>query len=150
VGASCSTPTQWDIIVETNPNPQDPTCVPNCPVQWIRYQLQGTTLMRGLVNKTAGDDPSSDTSASGVLVPFVQNVVNNACPTTIPTCQSAYPGIFSGGPVPVFTYVCDTPTAPPGNGKTLAEKMGMVGSSRFSRKSSNWNPSPERATDASA
>jgi prepilin-type N-terminal cleavage/methylation domain-containing protein len=114
VGTSCASPTGWDIIVETNPNPQDPACAPNCLVQWIRYQLPpgGTTLMRGVVNKTAGDDPASDTSAAGVLVPFVQNVVNNVCPATIPTCQTAYPGIFSGGAVPVFTYICDTPTAP--------------------------------------
>jgi prepilin-type N-terminal cleavage/methylation domain-containing protein len=110
----CVTPGDFDVIIETNPNPQDPTCVPNCPVQWIRYQLPpgGTTLMRGVVNKTAGDDPASDTSAAGVLVPFVQNVVNNVCPAQIPTCQTAYPGLFSGGPVPVFSYICDTPTTP--------------------------------------
>jgi prepilin-type N-terminal cleavage/methylation domain-containing protein len=112
VGTSCNTPSQWDVIVETNPNPQDPSCAPNCPVQWIRYQLQGTTLFRGVVNKTAGDDPANDTSAAGVLVPFVLNVVNNVCPAQLPTCQTAYPGLFSGGAVPIFTYICDTPTAP--------------------------------------
>jgi hypothetical protein len=112
VGGSCTTPSQWDLIVETNPNPQDPSCAPNCPVQWIRYQLQGTTLFRGVINKTAGDDPANDTSAAGVLVPFVLNVVNNVCPAQLPTCQTAYPGLFSGGAVPIFTYICDTPIQP--------------------------------------
>ncbi len=114
-GGTCTTPGDFDIIIETNPNPQDPTCVPSCRVQWIRYTLPPgtTTLMRGVVYKTAGDDPAADTSAPGVLVPFVQNVVNNVCPATIPTCQTAYPNIFLGGnPVPVFSYNCDTPTAP--------------------------------------
>jgi prepilin-type N-terminal cleavage/methylation domain-containing protein len=111
----CVTPGDFDLIIETNPNPQDPICAPNCPVQWIRYQLPpgGTTLMRGVVNKSAGGDPAADTSAAGVLVPFVQNVVNITCPAQIPTCQSAYPGLFPGGnPVPIFSYICDTPTAP--------------------------------------
>src|SRR5256884_9781150 len=50
-GGPCSTPTDFDIIIETEPNPNDPACTPNCSVQWIRYQLQGTTLMRGMVPK---------------------------------------------------------------------------------------------------
>lgn len=112
VGAGCTTPSQWDLIVETNPNPQDPSCAPNCPVQWIRYVLQGTTLMRSVVNKAAGDDPAVDTSAAGKLMPFVLNVVNNVCPAQLPTCQSAYPGLFSGGSVPIFTYICDSPPVP--------------------------------------
>jgi hypothetical protein len=67
-------------------------------VQWIRYQLQlppavpVPTLMRGAVNKQIGDDPAVDTASN--LVPFVQNVVNSA------------------SSVPIFTYTCDTPTAP--------------------------------------
>jgi prepilin-type N-terminal cleavage/methylation domain-containing protein len=112
VDISCATPSSWDIIVETNPNPQDVACAPKC-VQWIRYQLQNTTLFRGVVYKTAGDDPAFDTSAAGILVPFVLNVVNNVCPAQLSTCQSAYPGLFPGGnPVPIFTYYCDTPTTP--------------------------------------
>jgi prepilin-type N-terminal cleavage/methylation domain-containing protein len=111
VGGSCTTPSQWDIIVETNPNPIDTSCAPNC-VQWIRYQLQNTTLFRGVVYKNYHDDPAIDTSAAGILVPFVLNVVNNVCPAQLPTCQSAYPNLFSGGAVPIFTYYCDTPTTP--------------------------------------
>jgi prepilin-type N-terminal cleavage/methylation domain-containing protein len=106
--AGDSAPGDFDLIIETNPNRQDPLS----QVQWIRYQLVGTTLMRGVVNKVPGDDPDADTTAAGVLVPFVQNVVNNICPAAISQCQTAYPGIFPGGtPVPIFSYVCDTGTA---------------------------------------
>jgi prepilin-type N-terminal cleavage/methylation domain-containing protein len=109
VGSVCSTPGIFDIIIETNPNPQDASS----QVKWIRYQLQTTTLYRGVADKVIGHDPAIDTSAAGVLVPFVQNVVNNVCLPQIPTCQTAYPGLFpSGSPVPIFTYICDTPTAP--------------------------------------
>lgn len=111
VDISCATPGPWDIIVETNPNPLDTTCAPNC-VQWIRYKLVGTTLFRGVVYKQYTDDPKDDTSAAGILVPFVLNVVNNVCPPQLPTCQTAYPNLFSGGAVPIFTYICDTPTTP--------------------------------------
>jgi hypothetical protein len=90
VGTQCTVPNGFDLIIEANPNPQDPNCVPNCPVQWIRYQLQGTTLMRGTAPKPG--DP--DTSTSGNLVPFVQNVVNT-------------------GAQPIFSYTCDTTTTPP-------------------------------------
>jgi prepilin-type N-terminal cleavage/methylation domain-containing protein len=107
-------PGDFDLIIETEPNPLDPACSPNCPVQWIRYQLggpNGTTLMRGVANKAPNADP--DGSTSGVLVPFVQNVVNNVCPQQLPNCHSAYPIVFSGGkPVPIFQYTCDHPSVP--------------------------------------
>jgi len=110
-GGTCVSPGDFDIIIETDPNPQDPTCAPNCLVQWIRYTLQGTTLMRGVANKAPSADPAVQTSSA--LVPFVQNVVNNTCPPSLPQCQSAYPNIFLGGaPVPIFSYICDTPTVP--------------------------------------
>jgi len=107
--AGDSAPGDFDLIIETNPNPQDA----GSQVQWIRYQLQGTTLMRGVANKVSGDDPDTDTAAAGLLVPCVQNVVNNVCPPQIPQCQTAYPGIFPGGtPVPIFSYLCDSPPVP--------------------------------------
>jgi prepilin-type N-terminal cleavage/methylation domain-containing protein len=109
--ASDTAPGDFDLIIETNPNIQDL----GSQVQWIRYQLVGTTLMRGMAPKAvgAGADPDATTSAAGVLVPFVQNVVNNVCPPQLPQCQTAYPGIFPGGtPVPIFSYTCDTPSAP--------------------------------------
>ena len=108
-GGTCLTPGDFDVIIETNPNPQDATS----QVQWIRYSLSGTTLMRGVVNKAVSHDPYMDTNVAGVLVPFVQNVVNNVCPPQIPNCQTAYPGIFPGGvPVPIFNYSCETPSLP--------------------------------------
>src|SRR5712691_6477765 len=68
-GGTCTTPGDFDLIIETNPNPQDPSCAPApCPVQWIRYQLQVPpvvqvpTLMRGAVNKPAGGDPDTTTA----------------------------------------------------------------------------------------
>jgi len=107
--AGDSAPGDFDLIIETNPNPVDSN-----NVQWIRYQLVGTTLMRGMVGKTVGTDPDAATSAAGILAPFVQNVVNNVCPAQIPTCQAAYPGLFPGGtPAPIFTYFCDNSSPPP-------------------------------------
>jgi len=103
-GGTCTTaagdtaPGDFDLIIETNPNPQDPSCPPApCPVQWIRYQLQVPplvqvpTLMRGMTPKTPGAEP--DAATSGVLVPFVQNVVNNPAQ-------------------PIFSYTCDNPPLP--------------------------------------
>ncbi len=85
IGGTCVTPADIDLIVETNPNRQ-----PGSKVQWIRYQLQGTTLFRAVADKTASTDPA--TATSGNFVPFVQNVVNSASQ-------------------PIFSYTCDTPTA---------------------------------------
>ena len=85
IGGSCLTPGDFDLIIETNPNRQ-----PGNPVQWIRYQLQGTTLSRAAVPKDSSSDPATATSSK--FVPFVQNVVNS-------TSQ------------PIFSYTCDTPTA---------------------------------------
>jgi prepilin-type N-terminal cleavage/methylation domain-containing protein len=99
-GGTCTTPNDFDLIIETTPNPQDPSCAPSpCPVQWIRYQLQTfpavpvPTLMRGMIPKVAGGDPDTVTSAAGVLAPFVQNIVNSPAQ-------------------PIFSYTCDTSTAP--------------------------------------
>jgi prepilin-type N-terminal cleavage/methylation domain-containing protein len=86
-GAQCTIPGGFDVIIETKANPQDG----GSKVQWIRYQLSETTLYRGVADKAWGDDPAFDTASN--LVPFVQNVVNNASQ-------------------PIFSYTCDTPTAP--------------------------------------
>jgi len=84
IGGTCVTPGGFDLIIETNPNRQT-----SITVQWIRYQLQGTTLSRAAVNKDS-TDPA--TATSGNFVPFVQNVVNSASQ-------------------PIFSYTCDTPAA---------------------------------------
>lgn len=114
-GGTCFTPTDFDIIIETEPNPPDPACPGS--VEWIRYQLppNGTTLMRGVACKLAGAEPGVQTSQPGVLIPFVQNVVNNSPTLQIGQFQldAAYPALFPGGaPVPIFQYTCDTPSAP--------------------------------------
>jgi len=109
IGISCVSPGDFDLIVETNPNPnpQDPS---NLGVQWIRYTLQGSTLMRGMAQKAFGHDPVVDTSAN--LAPFVQNVVNNATAGQITQFQINYPNMFPTGAVPIFSYTCDTGTFP--------------------------------------
>lgn len=110
VGITCNSPDNSDIIIETNPNPQDSLST----VQWIRYQLggpNGTTLFRGVATKVSGHDPAVDTAAN--FAPFVQNVVNNSPTLQIGLFQlsAAYPNVFPGGnPVSIFTYYCDTPT----------------------------------------
>jgi prepilin-type N-terminal cleavage/methylation domain-containing protein len=114
-GGTCFTPTDFDIIIETEPNPPDPACPGS--VEWIRYQLppNGTTLMRGVACKLAGAEPGVQTSQPGVLIPFVQNVVNNSPTLQIGQFQldAAYPALFpAGAPVPIFQYTCDTPSAP--------------------------------------
>jgi len=103
-GGTCNTPGDFDLIIETNPNPQL-----NSNVQWIRYQLQGTTLMRGMVDKAPGNDPFTYMNANGNPAPFVQNVVNNQ----VAPYLAAYPGTFPGGnPVPIFSYTCDSGNIP--------------------------------------
>jgi prepilin-type N-terminal cleavage/methylation domain-containing protein len=109
VDITCITPGDFDIIIETNPNPQDA----GSQVQWIRYSLQGTTLMRGTATKQSGDDPAVDTAPN--LAPFVQNVVNNSPNLQIGQFQllASYPNVFpSGISVRIFTYICDTPSNP--------------------------------------
>lgn len=88
VGGTCTSPSTTDLIVEGNISPTTGT-----GIQWIRYQLNGTTLMRGIATKIAGVDPTTATSAAGVLFPYVDNVINNAG-------------------TPVFTYECANGTTP--------------------------------------
>ncbi len=102
LGGGCATPGDFDLIVETDIDP------PNSNgVEWVRYQLQGQTLYRGVASKVSGADPISTTAPT--LVPYVRNVVNNTSSTEIAQYQAAYPGIFPGGnPVPIFSYTCET------------------------------------------
>jgi len=97
VGGTCVTsPTGFDLIIETD---YDGT-----GVKWIRYQLLpgSTVLTRAVVPKTGGDP---DPATSGALLPYIQNVMNNASGSQIGAIQAVYPAMFPGGnPVPVFTY----------------------------------------------
>jgi len=84
VGGSCAVPGNYDLIVEAN--------VGNgSGVQWIRYSLVGTTLMRGMTTKVAFQDPVAATTAS--LTPYLENVINGS------------------KSVPIFSYTYDTGTA---------------------------------------
>ena len=102
-GGTCVTPGDFDLIVEGD--------VDGSGVKWIRYQLVGTTLMRGVVDKVSGQDPVNATAAA--MLPYVQNVMNNAGNAQIAQIKAipAYAGMFPGGnPVPVFQYTCDSAT----------------------------------------
>ena len=104
-GGTCTTPGDWDVIFEGDNNDSG-------TVNWTRYQLIGTTLYRGQVPKpaAAGSDPVTATSAAGVMLPYVTNVMNNASAAQIATFQAQYPGMFPGGVAqPVFQFTCDSP-----------------------------------------
>ena len=108
----CVTPGDFDLIIETDIDPQN--SIPN-GVEWVRYSLPAgaTTLMRGVVSKTATGDPVSATPPS-VMYPFVQNVMNNGSAQQITAIRAAYPTMFPGSaPVPIFSYGCDTGSGTP-------------------------------------
>lgn len=87
VGGTCTVPGEYDLIVEADVGQG---------VQWIRYSLQGTTLMRGVAQK-GGTDPVGSTNSQ--LVSYLENVMNGS------------------NSLPIFSYVCDgEPTQQPCNG----------------------------------
>jgi type II secretory pathway pseudopilin PulG len=105
---TCVSPGNFDLVLEElNPTTNN--------MQWIHYQLIGTTLWRGTVDKAVagvGADPIAATAAAG-MYPYATNVMNNT-PLQIPAINAAYPGTFPGGaPVPIFTYYCDVPNQTP-------------------------------------
>jgi prepilin-type N-terminal cleavage/methylation domain-containing protein len=101
IGGTCTTPGSYDVIFEEDYDGSG-------TVKWVRYQLQGTTLLRGVTNKLVGVDPATATSAAGVMYPYVQNVMNNGSAAQIAQIQATYPNMFPGGnPVPVFNYTLD-------------------------------------------
>jgi prepilin-type N-terminal cleavage/methylation domain-containing protein len=108
VGA-CTTPGSFDLIVETDVDPQN-----NNGVEWVRYRLNGTTLERGWAKKTAGADPDTATAANMII--YVENVMNNASSAQRAAIQASYPSMFPGNaPVPIFSYSYDAgkPSQPP-------------------------------------
>ena len=101
IGATCISPGPWDLILEADLRDGN-------GVQWIRYQLLGTTLMRGTAPKDAVNDPVAATA--GNMFPYLENVMNNAPAAQLAAISAQYPAMFPGGnPVPVFTF-------PPFNG----------------------------------
>jgi prepilin-type N-terminal cleavage/methylation domain-containing protein len=94
VNVTCgAVPGDYDLMLETDLNDGN-------GVQWIRYSLQGTTLMRGMTQKRPFADPVAST-ATGVMLPYLDNVMNG-------------PGNKS---LPIFTYssgcIGPPPTPPP-------------------------------------
>jgi hypothetical protein len=90
VGGTCTVPGEYDLIVEADLGTGQ-------GVQWIRYSLLGTTLMRAMVPKQPFQDPVGLTTES--LTPYLENVMNGS------------------NALPVFSYVCDgEPTQQPCNG----------------------------------
>jgi Tfp pilus assembly protein PilW len=67
VGGTCTVPGQYDLIVEADLGTGQ-------GVQWIRYSLVGTTLMRCVAQKKRFQDPVSYTNSS--LAPYLENVMN--------------------------------------------------------------------------
>jgi prepilin-type N-terminal cleavage/methylation domain-containing protein len=104
IATTCTSPGDFDLIVETDVDPQN-----NNGVEWVRYQLPAgsTLLLRGVVSKAVGMDPVAATSTA--MIPYVQNVMNNASAAQIATIRATYPTMFPGGlPVPLFAYTCQT------------------------------------------
>jgi prepilin-type N-terminal cleavage/methylation domain-containing protein len=108
IGSTCTTPNSYDMIIETDVDPQNQQGV----VEWVRYSLNGTTLYRASVPKSnnPGTDPVATTD--GVLVPYVQNVMNNPPAVQLATLQAQYPAMFPTGPVPIFQYFCESTSQP--------------------------------------
>lgn len=110
IGSTCAPPNGFDVIIETDIDPQN-----NNGVEWVRYKLIGTTLYRGYISKpnSASSDPAGLTGGFDVLVPYVQNVMNNAAAADIATIRATYPTMFPGGqPVPIFQYFCESTPQP--------------------------------------
>jgi hypothetical protein len=107
VGA-CTSPGDFDLILEEWNNTTN-------TVQWIHYQLVGTTLFRGATDKGGvGADPLTAAANANLMFPYATNVMNNASGAQIAQINATYPGTFPGGaPVPIFTYYCDVPNSAP-------------------------------------
>src|SRR5712692_5958224 len=86
VAGGCAVPGDYDLIVEADVGNGN-------GVQWIRYSLVNTTLMRGMAKKVPFADPVGATDSS--LVPYLDNVVNRS--------KSQ----------PIFAYAFDNTTPPP-------------------------------------
>ncbi|HLZ90189.1 MAG TPA: type II secretion system protein [Candidatus Acidoferrum sp.] len=82
VGTTCGNfPGDYDMILETDFGDGN-------GVQWIRYSLQGTTLMRGMTPKVAWADPISSTTGS--LLPYLENVQNGPGNRSLPIFSYGY------------------------------------------------------------
>ncbi|MCI0747884.1 MAG: type II secretion system GspH family protein [Verrucomicrobia subdivision 3 bacterium] len=100
-------PSAFDLILETDIDPENAN-----GVEWVRYQLVGNILRRGIASKAVGVDPVLATNVPGVMVPYIENVMNNATQAQMAAIQANYPAMFPGNaPVPVFRFRCGIPAA---------------------------------------
>ena len=96
VDVTCLSPTGYDLILEEDLGNGN-------GVQWIRYSLQGTTLMRAVTSKVVGADPMTTTTP--LLAAYLENVMNNCSAAQMATIKQAYPSMFPGNAaVPVFAF----------------------------------------------
>src|SRR5882724_298509 len=71
-------------------------------VKWIRYKLTGNTLYRAIAAKSLLGAAATTDAA---LVPYLENVMNNASASEIAAITTSNPGTFPGGAaVPIFTF----------------------------------------------
>ncbi len=110
--ASCDNPggpRRFDVIIESDVDPES-----NNGVEWVRYQLRGGNLfMRGVTPKVVGANPVAAMNVAGVMVPYVDNVMNNATAGEMAAIRASYPAMFPGNAaVPVFQFACGTPAGP--------------------------------------
>ncbi len=116
-GGTCTTPGDFDVIFEGDFNDGN-------GVEWVRYQLQNTTLYRGVTPKSATSDPVTATNVAGVMLPYVTNVMNKASSAQIATFRASYPTMFPGSVAqPIFQYTCDS-----GTGTVLCQNAGASNS----------------------
>jgi prepilin-type N-terminal cleavage/methylation domain-containing protein len=97
-------PSDFELVVETDLGNGN-------GVSWIRYLLNGTTLLRGVAPKTAGSSPLAAVPQAS-MTPFVENVMNNAPEPLLTQIKAQYPAMYPLGAVPIFQYTCNTPVGP--------------------------------------
>lgn len=98
MGTSCLLPGDFDLIIETDVDPENAN-----GVEWVHYSLQGNTLMRGQATKIAGANPAATTQPT--LTPFIENVMNSPTPQQMADIQAHYNTMFPGNAaVPIFEY----------------------------------------------
>jgi prepilin-type N-terminal cleavage/methylation domain-containing protein len=94
VNATCgAVPGDYDLMLETDFGDGN-------GVQWIRYSLQGTTLLRGVTRKIQGQDPVASTDA-GVMLPYLDNVMNGPGNKSLPIFKYGY-DCFNSAPSAAF------------------------------------------------
>jgi type II secretory pathway pseudopilin PulG len=97
VNATCGAfPGDYDLILEADTGDGN-------GVQWIRYSLQGTTLMRGVTGKQGFKDPVALTDNS--LLPYLDNVQNGPGYKSLPIFSYGYDCI-NPSPAPQPPNIC--------------------------------------------